>query len=225
MEILEKQQYENARGYALRVINHNIINFELKPGELISENDISGLLGLSRTPVREALIELNKLGLVDIIPQKGSYVSKIDYDIIEESRFMREVLEKAVLKLLCADIAPDYLIKLKSNIDMQKLCVTDASYTNKLFELDNEFHRLMFEAANKTWTYNIIKSQMVHFDRLRILTIKSIKSNRTVEDHENILYAVERQDYELAEMLMSKHLHRHNVEKAELTTLYPAYFK
>ena len=75
MILLERNKSENARAYALRVLNYNIVTLELEPGTLVSENDISAALGLSRTPVREALIELSKNHLVDIIPQTGSYVS------------------------------------------------------------------------------------------------------------------------------------------------------
>ena len=66
---------------------------------------LSTTLSLSRTPVREALIELNRIGLVEILPQRGSYISKIDYNIVEESRFLRLVTENAILKLLCDKIA------------------------------------------------------------------------------------------------------------------------
>ena len=71
------------------------------------------ILNLSRTPVREALIELSKVGLVEIQPQRGSYIAKIDYELIEESRFMRLVLENAVLKLACESISQEYMDKLK----------------------------------------------------------------------------------------------------------------
>lgn len=223
MIILEKNSYENARAYAFRVLLYNIVNIELEPGTAISENEISSVLNLSRTPVREALIELNKYGLVDIQPQRGSYISKIDYNIIEESRFMRVVLEIAILKLACVDIPPEYIIRLKGNIAEQKLCI-EQNNSLKLLSLDNEFHKLIFEAVGKQWTYNVISTQMVHFDRLRVLILKTIKNNRTVEDHENILYAIERHDKELAEMLMTKHLDRHTLDKDELIKLYPDYF-
>ena len=97
MELLDRQPSENARSYALRVLLHNIITLELAPGSAVSENELSLVLKLSRTPVREALIELSKMGLVDIQPQRGSYIAKIDYELVEESgpdhnkRFVVEV--------------------------------------------------------------------------------------------------------------------------------------
>lgn len=223
MELLDRQPGENARSYALRVLLDNIINLELAPGSAVSENELSLALNLSRTPVREALIELNKMGLVDILPQRGSYIAKIDYELIEESRFMRLVLENAVLALVCAGISPEYEDKLRANLEDEKRHLNALDYS-RLFELDTDFHRLLFLSVGKGRTYDVIHSQMVHFDRLRALSIKSIRPDKIVEDHENILYAIGRQDGELAEMLMTRHLTRHRVEKSELIKLYPDYF-
>ena len=87
MKLLDRQPGEKARAYAIRVLLYNITTLELPPGSSVSENELSALMDLSRTPVREALIELSRLDLVEILPQRGSYISKIDYGLIEESRF------------------------------------------------------------------------------------------------------------------------------------------
>ena len=215
MELLDRQPSENARSYALRVLLYNIITLELAPGSAVSENELSLL--------REALIELSKMGLVDIQPQRGSYIAKIDYELIEESRFMRLVLENAVLKLVCEGISQEYETLLKANLEDEIRYLNAADYT-RLFELDTDFHRLLFLSVGKGRTYEVIHSQMVHFDRLRALSLKSLKPDKIVEDHENILYAIGRRDSELAEMLMTRHLTRHRVEKSELVKRYPGYF-
>ena len=223
MKVLERLSAENDRTYAMMVLQYNIINLELAPGSAVSENELSAVLQLSRTPVREALIELSKVGLVEIQPQKGSYIAKIDYELIEESRFMRLVLENAVLKLACEGISQEYMDKLKENLKKEGETLKEGK-PERLFELDNEFHKLLFHSVDKARTYEIIHSQMVHFDRLRTLSLKTVKPDKTVEDHENILYAIERRDAELAEMLMTRHLTRHRVEKSELVKVYPEYF-
>lgn len=116
MVILQKERSENSRSYAVRVLLYNIIHLELQPGTAVSENELSTTLSLSRTPVREALIELNRIGLIEILPQRGSYISKIDYNIVEESRFLRLVTENAILKLLCDKIADADMDALDYNI-------------------------------------------------------------------------------------------------------------
>lgn len=224
MELLEKLPGENARTYAVRVLLDNIIRLELAPGSAVSENELSVWMNLSRTPVREALIELSKLGLVEILPKKGSYITKIDYDLIEESRFMRLTLEVAVLKLVCeSGLTPVYEQRLKDNILRYKQAMNGDHYA-VLMELDNEFHRLIFEAANKLRTYEVIHKQMIHFDRLRALSLQTSLNSKTLNDHENILYAIEKGDAELAELVMTQHLARHRVEREELHERYPDYF-
>lgn len=223
MKLPDKLPSENARTYALRVLICNIIHIELVPGSAVSENELSSAMNLSRTPVREALIELSKMGLVEILPQRGSYISKIDYELIEESRFMRLVLENAILKLACEGISEEYLNALKSNLKAMKNCVRETDY-QAFLELDNMFHQLIFDSVGRSWTYNIIRSQMIHFDRLRTLSVKTIRNTTTIRDHEDIVYAIERRDAELAEMLMTRHLARHQVEKSELVKQYPDYF-
>ena len=228
MKIEKKRPGENARMYAHRIILDNIINLELPPGSAISENDLSVSLNLSRTPVREALIEMTRLDLVKIYPQKGSFVSKIDYDLIEESKFIRLSLELAALRLLCEQGIPaDVLALFHKNLEAQRRYVQNPGVYNTMLELDNEFHKLIFQAVNKKRTSDFIRTHMVHFDRLRVLAyrmLKTEKNEQTLNDHENIMYAMEKRDAELAEMVMSRHLTRHLFDKNELDRICPDYF-
>ncbi len=226
MTIPDRQAGETARSYALRVLLYNITTLELAPGNAVSENELSALMQLSRTPVREALIELAKSDLVEILPQRGSYITKIDYGLIEESRFARIVLETAILKLACEQgISEEFLARIEENL-AQERAQSNSENTTIQLELDNQFHQLFFEAVNKRRTFELVRSQMVHFDRLRSLTLRSlsIQDTRTIEDHENILYAVRRRDSDLAEMLIKRHLTRFQVEKSQLMHQYPEYF-
>ena len=156
MIILDRNSSETARSYAMRVLLYNIIHVELQPGSAVSENELSSALSLSRTPIREALIEINRIGLVEIIPLRGSYISKINYAIVEESRFVRLVMETAVIKLACESITDDYLLALKQNIEQQKACQTTKD-GDRFLEIDNEFHRLIFECAGKMWSYHFVE--------------------------------------------------------------------
>lgn len=228
MTIDAKLPDENARMYAHRVILNNIISLELPPGSSISENDLSAALHLSRTPVREALIEMNRLELVETLPQKGSFVTKIDYNLIDEAKFIRLSLELSALRLVCEQGIPaGILSQFQENLEAQRRYMQCPGVQNIMIELDNSFHKLIFEAVNKQRTYTFIHSQMVHFDRLRVLAYKVLKSEKnkqTLNDHENIMYAMEKRDAELAEMVMSRHLTRHLFDKDELDKLCPEYF-
>lgn len=224
MKLPEKHPLENARSYALRVLLDNIINLELTPGSAVSEKELSLQMNLSRTPVREALIELSKLKLVEILPQRGSYITKIDYNQIEETRFMRMVLESAVVELACAQgMEKQYLEGMEENLVQQRVHIMSTDNA-LLLKLDNDFHRILFQSVNKMGIYEVIRQQMVHADRLRSLTIKLIQNEIVTNDHENIFYALKRRDGELAKMVMTRHLTRYEDEKSEVYRNYPDYF-
>ena len=214
---------EKSSEYAYRFLKSNIINLNCAPDSKISELEIAGELGLSRTPVREALLELAKNKLVVIYPQRGSFVSKIDYELVEESRFIRLVLEKAIVEIVCEGASEEILNKLELNIRMQKYCL-EKEDKSQLLSLDNEFHKMLFEAANKLQSYELIESVSGHFDRLRNLSLHTIKDIKTVGDHEAIFLAIKSQDKDKAKELMEIHLSRYRFEEKILREKYSDYF-
>ncbi|WP_148865907.1 GntR family transcriptional regulator [Thermosediminibacter litoriperuensis] len=224
LEVLERNGKENAREYVIRVLRHNIINMNLKPGQLVSENEIAEILGVSRTPVREAFIELSKSSMVEIYPQKGTYISRIDMEMVEESRFVRCVLEKAVVQLACKMISEADIVALEENLQLQNSCVIRKDF-KRLLSLDNHFHELLFKACNKVTTYNLIQSMMSHFDRVRILNLAEMDMQRTVNDHKEILQAIKDKDEKTAADLMEKHLTRVIFDQTYLKEVHPEYFK
>ncbi len=120
MHITARLAKETAREYALRILKDNIISLDLAPGSMVSENEISSQLGLSRTPIREALIELSRANIVEIYPQKGSRILLIDYALVEESRFLRLVLESAVVKVICEREGTLDISLLEENLKLQE---------------------------------------------------------------------------------------------------------
>jgi len=135
--ISERLNQESVREYVYRLLKTNITNLTLPPGQNISEKEIADLLNVSRTPVREAFIKLAQEHLLDIVPQKGTYVSLIDTDQVEESKFARETLEKEVIQQACVDFPKEELFQLQSYIALQELCVKEENYL-QFFELDEK---------------------------------------------------------------------------------------
>lgn len=224
MYIGEQLARESGRDYALRIIKENIIRLELEPGSSISDREIAACLSLSRTPVREALLELAKSKVVDIYPQKGSVVSLIDYELVEEAYFVRNVLESAVVELACEKAGDMALEELESSMRLQRFYLQERA-TDKMLELDDEFHRLLFKAAGKVQAYEMTKGMMVHFDRVRNMALGTIKDRSLVEDHQKILEAVRGKNPSEARKLMEKHLNRYKVDEEEVRRRYPGYFK
>lgn len=224
MYITEQLARENGRDYALRILKDNIIRLEMEPGSSISDREVAAKLSLSRTPVREALLELAKAKVVEIYPQRGSVVSLIDYDLVEEAYFVRSVLETAVVELACERANEDSLAELESNVKLQKFYQQDL-VVEKLMELDDEFHRLLFKMTVKLQAYEMMKGMMVHFDRVRNLALGTMKDKSLVEEHEKILTAVGERDPGAARKVMTIHLSRYQVDEEEVRRRYPGYFK
>ena len=170
MEVKARNVKETAREYAFRTLRRNIVTLNLSPGSMVSEKELALEMGISRTPTREALIELSKSQIVDIFPQKGSYISKIDYELVDEARFMRLVLEKAVIELVCDIASEDDLYELERIIRQQRSFL-EAEAIGKFFQMDNDFHRHLFVIANKMQMYHLMDSMMIHFDRVRMLRL------------------------------------------------------
>ncbi len=224
MKLLERLPRESGGEYALRTIKENIVSLELAPGSQISENELAAEMGLSRTPVREALIELSKVKIVEIQPQKKSTIPLIDYDMVEESRFMRDLLECAVAELDCEMAAPADVDRLNENIRLQNLYLDDY-YSSQLMTLDNQFHGLLFDIAKKSQVFALIQNISIHFDRVRTLALSSVKNTKIVQDHLGLVDAIRRRDAKAARELMAQHLNRYDLDAAALREANPQYFK
>ena len=222
MQLLERLSQETDRSYALRTIKDNIINLDLVPGAQISENELAAEMGLSRTPVREALMELSKVKIVKVVPQKRSTVAMIDYDLVEEARFLRNVLECAVVELVCQMATEADLLRLEENLRLQRFYMD--SDRRMLMELDNQFHALLFAIAQKSQLYEMMQNMLIHFDRVRRMALDSVKNIKIVEDHESIAQAVREKDPARAKELMQMHLSRFRVDAKDIRETYPQYF-
>ncbi|MDD3212564.1 MAG: GntR family transcriptional regulator [Eubacteriales bacterium] len=223
MTITERYARETARDYALRMLKRNIASLELVPGTMLSENELSAALGLSRTPIREALIELSKTRIVEILPQRGSRIALIDCSMVEESRFLRLVLERAIIELAC-ELAPtlDFSVA-EANVKLQQFYMEN-QLPEKLMELDNDFHREFYRLTNRLQTYHLQESMSLHFDRVRSLSLTTVKDIKIVGDHEAILNAVRAGDRAAAAALVEKHLNRYKVDEKAVREQYSSYF-
>lgn len=226
MRVEERRYTETARDYALRVLKSNIVAMELAPGAMVSENELAAQMGLSRTPVREALMDLAKCRMVDVLPQRGSRIALIDYALVDEARFAREVLEVAILDLVCSDATDRDIAQLRQNVRLQKLTQEpDMAGTLSMMELDDAFHRMLFAIAKKENTYEMLCSMTIHFDRVRHLALGVVRDSKIIADHEAICEAVARRDIDGAKAAMKAHLSRAKVDEEIIRNTYPQYIR
>lgn len=221
--MVEPKHRESSRDYAYRLIREMIINMELVPGSKVSETELADLLGISRTPVREALIDLARNKIVTIQPQKGTFISLIDPLLVEEARFLRLTIEKEVVALLCEEQYQADLNLLDECIALQEFYLTQKNYV-KFLELDNQLHQLFFQLTDKNNIYQLMKGLNIHFDRARTFIFKHKPSMKTIEEHKEILSAIRRQDKERAKQCIEQHLHQYILDKEQFEKEYSYYF-
>ena len=224
MELYTKLPKETARDYALRVLKGNIISLDLAPGTAISENELAAEIGISRTPVREAIIELAKAYLIEIYPQRGSFVSLIDPKMVDEARFLRRVMDTAVIEEVCETADEEGIRLLEENVELQEFYLSKGT-TDKLFDLDNKFHRDIYVVAKKDIIYDIHSTLMIHFDRVRNLSVVTVKNNGIVGEHRAMLEAIKAKDKKTASELVAKHLDHYQVDEIEIRSRRPEFFK
>ncbi len=217
-------QRESGKQYALRVIREKIVEMELQPGSWVSENELAKTLSLSRTPVREALQELCTVKLVDIFPQKGSRVSLINYDLVEEARFLRLALERAVVEQLCGGISEQGIQKLRENLKHQELYLSLGDHA-AFFRMDNDFHYLLFTEARKETSFQLMSSMTAHFDRVRHMASQIVAAHRNLEDHIALLELIIGGDRAGADERIRRHLTHYQIDEKALREKYPdSYF-
>ena len=206
MIIYERLEREAGKDYVYRVLKNNIMSLELKPGELISESDLAKNLNVSRTPIREVLIKLKGENLIEVKPQSGTYISLIDWNLIEEAVFMRYNLEKEVLKESCENFSEETLIELEKCLFAQKLLKSNLDNLLEFHNLDNEFHRLLFEGVNKKHVWEAISNLSTHYNRMRLLAEMKLDKGFLVDQHINYLDIIKSKDKSNIERLIYEHI-------------------
>ncbi|NLJ83446.1 MAG: GntR family transcriptional regulator [Halanaerobiaceae bacterium] len=213
------------KDYVYQVLKRNIMELRLKPGSPLKKEKISRQLQVSVTPVREAFAKLAEDDLVDILPQNGTFVSHINIDKIIQAQFMRENMELAVIKLACEmDFPKDRLFKLQTIVKMQEILAEEENLI-QLFELDNQFHRIVFETCNKKYVWEILQQVSTHIDRIRVLSLTTYFNRKEIiADHQKIIDAIKDKNLELAERVVKEHTNRIKYDIEKMKEKYSDYF-
>lgn len=223
MQHLDRLPGESARDYALRVLRYNIIHAHLAPGAMVSVPEVAEPLGISRTPAREAMQELESTGILEIFPQAGSRISYLNYDKIHEARFIRLALELAVIDSVCGSLAQEDVQAIEELLRLQEHYLGQHNKA-MLLEVDNQFHKRLYQASGKMMTYKIMESVQGHFDRVRYLNLASNDDAQVVEDHRELLTALVRCDRKKAKRVLTRHLSRYKKDEKYIREKYPQYF-
>ncbi|RZI48344.1 GntR family transcriptional regulator [Lactococcus kimchii] len=215
----------NLQIQAYNKILYKIIHCEYSPGQKISQKMIEDDLHFGLTPIREALLRLRREGLIFVVPQSGTFVTKIDFNIAINARFIRESLEKNIISeaatLTSADFQEAHL-----SIKQQEKFVASKNY-NGFFDEDEKFHKYFYIATNHLQTWNWIQAVNVQFNRFRWLRVRvtDLPWNLLIEQHKNILRAVESHSYERAIAESVQHLQLVFEEESAVIEKFPDFFE
>lgn len=188
-------------------LKKKILGVEIMPGTKLSENILSKEYNISRTPIRKVLQQLEGEGLVDIIPQTGSFVTKIAISRIFDVVFLRKCVEPEIFRLLInldSEQFDDLVIDLENVVkDQEKLTEEDSV---EFARLDNLFHYVMFKHADKLDIYKLIETHSVHYNRLRVLFLALYDIESKVKEHKIIIQQLKDKDIEGFKGLLVEHM-------------------
>lgn len=190
-------------------LKEEILTLALKPGQALSENELCARFGVSRTPVRSVLQRLKEGGLVDVVPYKGTTVTLLSLDEIEQRIYMRIAIESMVLRDFMDVCTPIQLEKVRYILRKQQVLVSCGGFSSQEFyALDSQLHELWFTATRKELLWEVIQRSEVNYKRFRMLDIVAMQNyDEITREHAELFDIIERRDKAAAEPLVRRHMY------------------
>lgn len=183
-----------------------ILSLAYRPGEALRKPEICEALGVSRSPVSEAVARLAAEGLVDVVPQSGTFVARFSMAEIRESAFLREALELAAVEIVAREITDDQIVLLRRNLRVQEALVADADVAG-FYQMDRQMHELILSFTGYRRLATLAETSWVHVNRARQLILPQPgRVQDTLTEHQRILAALEAHDPVAAREATRHHL-------------------
>jgi len=209
METKVQKQIDNPnlRSQTYKILKNMIITREILPGKKISEETLAQEIGVSRTPIREALFRLEHEGIVKIIPRRGAFVVKPSRENIIEILQVREVLEALIVRLVTPLLEESDILELRSCLEKLRATPEEERHVIEYTDSELEFHDLLRKKCPNQMLRRMM--EMVNA-RLQIIRLRTVvltgRPQKTLDEHTAILEMIEKGDAEAAEQLMRKHV-------------------
>ncbi len=207
-----------------RDLQRQIVTMALKPGTALGEQMLADRYGVSRTPVREAVIRLSEERLVDVLPQQGTFVSRLDIALIPEAVVIRQALEGATVQHAARAATAEKLALLDDILAEQRF-YRDRNQLDRFMGADEAFHEAIASIADLPGVWSYLRPAKIHIDRARWLTLPFLgRTTPVIAEHELIRDAIAAHDEKAALAAMTKHLQAVFPDVASLKTQFPDYF-
>ncbi len=201
-----------------------ILDLSLKPGAILRKGEVCEALGVSRSPVSEAVARLAAEALVDVVPQAGTFVARLSMEEVREGAFLREALELAAAELVARTATDDQIAQLRRNLRLQEVSVAHADIDG-FYAADAQFHELILSFTGHRRLPQLSRTAWVHVDRARRLLLPTPgRVQETLEEHRAILTALETRDPEAARAATRAHLRQLVIRLERLVEQRPDLF-
>ena len=193
-------------GRVFQKIREDILSGKYKENEELKEVAIGEELGVSRTPVREAFRQLELEGLIQMIPNKGAYVTGITAKDVEDIYMIRSLLEGLCARMATDKISKAQLEEMEENVYLAEFHA-DKGHMDQMAELDNRFHDILYEACDSKMLEHLLKDFHGYVLRVRRKTLsKNTRGRASNDEHRQIMEAIKAKDAEKAEELANRHI-------------------
>jgi DNA-binding GntR family transcriptional regulator len=206
------------------ILKEKIQFMEWKPGSRIVEAELAEEYGVSRTPIREALKKLEEERFIDIYPQRGTYVAKIDMKLVKEVALMRHILESDIFGHLC-EKKTVVSMEVRQKLIMMELALKSKDY-KEYIKYDNGFHRALFNCGGHEIIWDTISGFLAHYTRVLTLDIMMADNlEKSYESHVKMVECIEAGDLKGLDAIMAVHHDYYLTESdIEIQKEHPDYF-
>ena len=200
-------EYLPLRDVVFNTLRQAILRGELKPGERLMELQLASKLGVSRTPIREAIRMLEQEGLAVTIPRKGAEVAKMTEKDMEDVLQIRLSLEALAVRLSCENITPAALQELKVAMEDFEEKTKSGQFV-EMAKADVKFHEILYKASNNPKLQQLLSNLREQMYRYRVEYLKDAAIYpRLIEEHHRMYDALKEKDQKQAVAYVEKHLH------------------
>ncbi len=201
-----------------------IITMELTPGTAIVERELTQRYGISRTPLREAVLRLAEERLLDVVPKSGTFVSRIPLSNLREAIVARRALEEVTVRAATRRASESQIMQLRAIIQRQKEMAANGN-EEAFHRADEDFHAGIAAAGSFPGIWDMILQMRVHIERYRRLTLPQAgRMLIIVGEHASVLDAIAENDADRAVQRMNEHLTKLTLDIAVFRDLWPDYF-
>ena len=217
----------SARETAYSALRSRILNLDLKPNDSLNDKELAQQMGMSRTPVHEAIMMLGLVKLVVVRPQSGTYVAPIDTEIVEMEQFSRYTLEKEMVLRAIPVLTEEAVRRYQENLQIYQFYLGshDPDRKTRLFELDNAFHRIAFELNGMENHFQWMQGLRHHIERVRVLSFVMNLDGCLIDEHRAIAEAMAAGDADAAVKTLKAHLGLYRTHLRKMKDAYPSYFQ